>query len=66
MLGFLQIGISVVASSIVGIFNSHTMMPVAAILCVTSWIGLAVLLTGHSRIKQVRYVEEKGANFLPH
>ncbi len=66
MLGFLQIGISVLASSIVGIFNSHTMMPVALILCVTSWIGLAILFIGKSRIKQEKFVEEKDANFLPH
>ncbi len=43
------------------------MFPVALILCVTSWIGLAILFIGKlNRIKQVRYVEEKGANFLPH
>jgi DHA1 family bicyclomycin/chloramphenicol resistance-like MFS transporter len=66
MLGFLQIGISVLASSTIGIFNSHTMMPVALILAATSWIGLGILLVGQRRIKQVRYVEEKDANFLSH
>ena len=50
MLGFLQIGVSGLASASVGIFNSHTMMPVALILAVTSWIGFAILLTGKRRI----------------
>jgi DHA1 family bicyclomycin/chloramphenicol resistance-like MFS transporter len=66
MLGFLQIGIASLAAASIGIFNSHTMLPVALIMAVTSWIGFAILLIGKSRIKQVRYVEEKDANFLPH
>ncbi|HEV2331256.1 MAG TPA: hypothetical protein VGY56_20940 [Verrucomicrobiae bacterium] len=43
-----------------------TMMPVALIMAVTSWIALAILAVGKRRIQQVRYVEEKDANFLPH
>jgi MFS transporter, DHA1 family, multidrug resistance protein len=39
MLGFLQIGVSGLASASIGIFDSHTMMPVALILAATSWIG---------------------------
>ncbi|HVU08915.1 MAG TPA: multidrug effflux MFS transporter [Verrucomicrobiae bacterium] len=66
MLGFLQIGVSGLASASIGIFDSHTMMPVALILAVTSWIGFAILLLGKRRIHGVRYVEEKDANFLPH
>ena len=66
MLGFLQIGVSVVASATIGIFDSHTMMPVALVMAVTSWIALAVLTVGKRRIRQLRYVEEKDANFLPH
>ena len=66
MLGFLQIGVSVIASSIVGIRNSHTMLPVALIMAATSWIGLVILLVGKRRIPHVRYVEEKGANFIAH
>lgn len=66
MLGFLQIGVSGLASASVGIFNSHTMMPVALILAVTSWLGFAILIVGKRSIPQLRYVEEKGANFLPH
>ena len=50
MLGFLQIGVSGLASASVGIFNSHTMMPVALILAATSWIGLAILIIGKRRI----------------
>ncbi len=66
MLGFLQIGVSVLASATIGIFDSHTMMPVALIMAVTSWIALGVLIVGQRRIHQLRYVEEKDANFLPH
>ncbi len=66
MLGFLQIGVSGVASASIGIFNSHTMMPVTLALAATSWIGLAILLIGKRRIPQCRYVEEKGAHPLPH
>ena len=65
MLGFLQIGVAGLASASIGIFNSHTMMPVALILAATSWIGFAILLIGKRRIHGVRYVEEKDANFLP-
>jgi MFS transporter, DHA1 family, multidrug resistance protein len=66
MLGFLQIGISGLASSSIGIFDSHTMTPVALILAATSWIGFAVLVIGKRHIRQIRYVEEKGAVPLAH
>jgi DHA1 family bicyclomycin/chloramphenicol resistance-like MFS transporter len=66
MLGFLQIGVSGLASASVGVFDSHTMMPVALILAATSWIGFAILLIGKRRIHGLHYVEEKGANPLPH
>jgi DHA1 family bicyclomycin/chloramphenicol resistance-like MFS transporter len=66
MLGFLQIGVSGLASASIGIFDVHTVMPVALILCATSFIGLAILTIGKRRIPQVQFVEEKGAHFLPH
>jgi MFS transporter, DHA1 family, multidrug resistance protein len=66
MLGFLQIGVSGAASACIGIFDSHTLMPVALVLVVTSWIGLAVLLIGRRRCPQPRFVEEKGAHTLLH
>jgi DHA1 family bicyclomycin/chloramphenicol resistance-like MFS transporter len=66
MLGFLQIGISGLASATIGAFDSHTMMPVALILAVTSWIGLAILLIGKRHISELHFVEEKGAHLLPH
>ena len=66
MLGFLQIGVSGLGSASVGIFNSHTMMPMALILAATSWIGFAILLIGKRSIHGVRYVEEEGAHPLPH
>ena len=66
MLGFLQIGVSGLASASVGVFDSHTMLPVALILAATSWIGFVILLIGKRRIHGLRYVEEKGANPLLH
>jgi len=66
MLGFLQIGVSGLASASIGIFDSHTMMPVTLVLAATSWIGFAILLIGKRRIHGLRYVEEKDANPLPH
>ena len=65
MLGFLQIGISGLASASIGIFDSHTMRPVTLVLAATSWIGLAILLAGRRRIHGLRYVEEKDASLLP-
>jgi MFS transporter, DHA1 family, multidrug resistance protein len=65
MLGFLQIGVSGLASASIGIFNSHTMLPVALILAATSWIGFVILLVGKRRIPLLRFVEEKDASLLP-
>ena len=66
MLGFLQIGVSGLASASIGIFNSHTLVPVALIMAATSWIGLGILLVGRRFIPGVRYVEETGVTPLPH
>jgi DHA1 family bicyclomycin/chloramphenicol resistance-like MFS transporter len=66
MLGFLQIGVSGLASASIGIFDSHSMMPVTLILTATSWLGLAILLIGKRSIKQLRFVEEKGAHLIAH
>ena len=65
MLGFLQIGVSGLASASIGITNSHTMMPVALVLAATSWIGFAILLVGKRNLPRLRCVEEKDANPLP-
>jgi len=56
MLGFLQIGTSGLASASIGIFDSHTMMPVTLVLAATSWIGFAILLAGKRRIHGLRFV----------
>ncbi len=66
MLGFLQIGVSGLASASIGVFDSHGMMPVTLILTLTSWLGLAILLIGKRSIKQLRFVEEKGAHPIAH
>jgi DHA1 family bicyclomycin/chloramphenicol resistance-like MFS transporter len=66
MLGFLQLGVAGLASACIGIFDSHSLMPVALVLAATSWIGLAILLIGKRRCPQIRFVEEKDAHPLPH
>jgi len=66
MLGFLQIGVSSIASASIGIFDSHRMLPVALILAATSWTGLAILLVGRRKLSQLRFVEEKGCTPLAH
>jgi DHA1 family bicyclomycin/chloramphenicol resistance-like MFS transporter len=66
MLGFLQIGVSGLASATIGLFDSHSMLPVTLILAATSWLGLAILLVGRRSIPRLRFVEEKGATPLAH
>ena len=66
MLGFLQIGISSLASSAISFFDSSGMLPVVSILAATSWIGLVIYLVGKRKIPQLRFMEEKGAHPLPH
>jgi DHA1 family bicyclomycin/chloramphenicol resistance-like MFS transporter len=66
MLGFLQIGVSGIAAASIGIFDSHSMMPVTLVLAATSWIGFAILTIGKRRILQLRFVEEKDCNPLLH
>jgi len=66
MLGFLQIGVSGLASASIGIFDSHGMLPVTVILSATSWMGLAIFIIGRRSILRLRFVEEKGATPLTH
>ncbi len=61
MLGFLQIGVSSLASASIGIFDSHGMLPVTLILAATSWIGLGILVIGRRRISRLRFLEKKKA-----
>jgi len=65
MLGFLQIGVSGLASAAIGIFDSHSMRPVTLILAATSWIGMAILVIGKRSIPALRFIEEKGATPIP-
>jgi len=62
MLGFLQIGVSGLASASIGLFDSHSMMPVALVLAATSWIGLGILLIGRRRIPSLKSLEKKPAD----
>jgi DHA1 family bicyclomycin/chloramphenicol resistance-like MFS transporter len=64
MLGFLQIGISGLASSVIGMSNSHSILPTGIILAVSTAIALAIFCFGQKSIGQVRFVEEEGATLL--
>jgi DHA1 family bicyclomycin/chloramphenicol resistance-like MFS transporter len=66
MLGFLQIGVSGLASASIGLFDSHGMLPVSLVLAATSLTGLAILLIGKRKIPRLRFVEEEGANPIGH
>jgi hypothetical protein len=66
MLGFIQIGISGLASASIGLFDSHDMLPVTVILASTSWVGLGIYFYGRSKIPVLHYMEEKGAEPLGH
>jgi DHA1 family bicyclomycin/chloramphenicol resistance-like MFS transporter len=66
MLGFLQIGVSSIASASIGLFDSHRLLPVVLILAATSWTGLAILVMGRRNLPRLRFVEEKGATPLAH
>ncbi len=64
MLGFVQIGVSGLASASIGVFDSPGMLPVVLILAATSWIGLGIFLYGRSRIPRLKFMEEQGAHPL--
>lgn len=66
MLGFLQIGVSGLASATIGLLDSHQIMPVALILASTSWVGLGIYLVGRRGMGQLRFMEENDAMPLPH
>ena len=66
MLGFLQIGVSSIASASIGIFDSHSLMPVVVILAATSWVGFAILTVGKRKLPKLKFVEESGAHPIAH
>lgn len=66
MLGFIQIGVSGLASASIGVFESHDMLPVTLILASTSWIGLAIFFFGKRALPNLRFVEEKDAEPIIH
>src|SRR5262249_9426284 len=57
MLGFLQIGISGLASAIIGLIDSHQVLPLGLVLAGTTAIALAIYWIGRRRIGEVRFVE---------
>ena len=66
MLGFLQIGVSGLASATIGVLDSHQIMPVALILASMSWVGLGIYVVGRRGMGALRFVEEKDAVPLGH
>jgi DHA1 family bicyclomycin/chloramphenicol resistance-like MFS transporter len=49
LLGFLQVGISSLASAGVGILNAHTVAPIIAVIAIVAGIGLVILSFGRVR-----------------
>jgi DHA1 family bicyclomycin/chloramphenicol resistance-like MFS transporter len=66
MLGFIQIGISGIASASIGALNSNGLRPTVVLIGLTSWIGLAIFLLGKQKIGRIRFVEEQGAVPVAH
>jgi DHA1 family bicyclomycin/chloramphenicol resistance-like MFS transporter len=50
LLGFLQLGIAALASAGVGLFDSHEMLPIVALMLVTSLVALIILSIGRKVI----------------
>lgn len=50
LMGFLQLGISSIISSLVGLLNTKTMLPVALLLVLTTVTGGIILFKGRKRI----------------
>ncbi len=66
MLGFLQIGISGIASSIIGLKDSHQILPIAVLLAGTSAMSILIFLIGRVYMGPIRFVEEQGATPIAH
>ena len=66
MLGFVQVGVSGMASASVGVLDSHRVLPIAFVLATSSCLGLAALFIGKRFIPEIRYVEEEGATPIAH
>lgn len=49
LLGFLQLGLGALISTAISAFPSKSSLPIIAILCVTTLLGLAILLAGRKR-----------------
>jgi DHA1 family bicyclomycin/chloramphenicol resistance-like MFS transporter len=52
LLGTMQLGLGAAASFAISVFNSHSAMPMAAIMAISSIIALSVLLIGRRNIVQ--------------
>ncbi|MCC8425659.1 multidrug effflux MFS transporter [Mucilaginibacter sp. UR6-11] len=61
LLGALQLGLGALATLGISMFNSHSAVPMAAIMESTAIIGLLILLTGRRRIKNKVDVSGAGA-----
>jgi DHA1 family bicyclomycin/chloramphenicol resistance-like MFS transporter len=51
LLGFMQMSIGALASSLIGVFQVKETLPVVALIAVNSFIALLILLWGQSRLK---------------
>lgn len=53
LMGFLNLGISSLISSLIGILNTKTMLPIAEILVATTLLAQLILMIGRRKIKNV-------------
>ncbi len=58
LMGFLQMSLGALASSVIGILNISSSTPVVIALAISSATALIILLFGHSKIKHEKFVSE--------
>lgn len=63
LMGALQMGVGALASVAISLFKAHSIVPMAAIMAVSAWLALVVLVTGRRKI-QNEVVADKGTSVL--
>ncbi|WP_276372333.1 multidrug effflux MFS transporter [Chryseolinea sp. H1M3-3] len=66
LLGFIQIGVAGLSSAGVGLFNSTSSLPVAAIMAFTSLVSFFILIIGRKRILMEVPVQQASAETIIH
>lgn len=64
LMGAMQLGIGALASSVLGMINTYSVLPMAGVMAGSSVLALLVILIGHKNIKQ--QVEANAGNTIMH